>query len=739
MTRRRNFEGCWTCRSRKVKCDLQKPHCQRCTKAGLDCAGFDIKLAWAPPLTVSSHDRSLVSLGGDEDKSDFQRRNVELVKFPPHMLYTTYSELNRRLDRLEAQALAKRTGRVGPFGVYDARRRARRQKGAGGVLSVHLPIRTVQVHTKASGHHTKASADRITTTTTTTTRSDTSSSPPSPPSPPLPPYKRESIFSRNNNSWVHYELMEHAKLTIVAIKGTAHRFTEQNVLHILYPKFFPNLDSDDDWMADIRITHKLFFMDEHADLWLKGAFKVLACAVGPDLFTFNRVAFSHNYIDTLVIPYLMSVFCEFICCEFTNWNSSDLHLTDNSSRGFSRSALRKNIKLAIVYLVLGLSSFKMSLRAQTPPGDHLELPMDDHLKMSVELRKLSISILNYHLDEYDNNSLELDQCERDDQRLEYEDMLLLAVIMQIELDNCFSVYENFELIYAIGDYIVKNKYTKARMTHFRRLLINMFRIMYMFFESTQSVNMFNYAISEGDENANYRDLSENYDLAAAMAGAPKKRKVERFVPKAHFTTSVDMDTLHMMYGLPGSLLDLFHEIVHLTNHKNIFQRKRVFPRNFPKICAEIEDKLIGWRVEHYWDLDLENNPMHRCLDLGILAFHEALIVYHKRLIKEQVSGPAYQAHVRKAIGYLQEMTRLSDQNNIKLRPTFWILLVCGSEATEKEDQKLIEALWKTPGFSQFNYWRGKQILYEIWKRRDLGEEFGFMDMVREWDVVLSLG
>ena len=49
----RNFDGCWTCRSRKVKCDLRRPKCQRCIKAGIDCAGYNIKLGWSNPLTIS--------------------------------------------------------------------------------------------------------------------------------------------------------------------------------------------------------------------------------------------------------------------------------------------------------------------------------------------------------------------------------------------------------------------------------------------------------------------------------------------------------------------------------------------------------------------------------------------------------------------------------------------------------------------------------------------------------------
>lgn len=45
-SRRRTFTGCWTCRSRKVKCDEKKPICLACLRMGLACAGYEPKLVW---------------------------------------------------------------------------------------------------------------------------------------------------------------------------------------------------------------------------------------------------------------------------------------------------------------------------------------------------------------------------------------------------------------------------------------------------------------------------------------------------------------------------------------------------------------------------------------------------------------------------------------------------------------------------------------------------------------------
>lgn len=45
-SRDRTFTGCWTCRSRKVKCDETKPTCLSCLRMGLKCTGYASKLIW---------------------------------------------------------------------------------------------------------------------------------------------------------------------------------------------------------------------------------------------------------------------------------------------------------------------------------------------------------------------------------------------------------------------------------------------------------------------------------------------------------------------------------------------------------------------------------------------------------------------------------------------------------------------------------------------------------------------
>ena len=172
--------------------------------------------------------------------------------------------------------------------------------------------------------------------------------------------------------------------------------------------------------------------------------------------------------------------------------------------------------------------------------------MDDYLLLSIHLRKLAMKMLNYHLDESDTIIEQLEQeQEKEEQQQntrwrrnynlvnDYSCYILLALILQIEIDTYLSIFENYELIYAIGDFIIEKlilnqkavvpppatppPQKKKKLSPLLKLLINIFKIKYIFYESTHSINLFNYQINQQDEEINYRDLNENYDLISTSS------------------------------------------------------------------------------------------------------------------------------------------------------------------------------------------------------------------------------
>ncbi|EGW32378.1 uncharacterized protein SPAPADRAFT_55840 [Spathaspora passalidarum NRRL Y-27907] len=149
--RSKTFTGCFTCRSRKIRCDLEKPACMKCTKAGLICSGYDIKLRWSLPIEFNSkngsaYSKSVVfkskskkSAKGSLDEDDeeegngmdfFQRRQVGFVVWDEKRNckpYETYEDMDRDLGILHNSGndqLVNSEGKtklLGPFGVFKGK------------------------------------------------------------------------------------------------------------------------------------------------------------------------------------------------------------------------------------------------------------------------------------------------------------------------------------------------------------------------------------------------------------------------------------------------------------------------------------------------------------------------------------------------------------------------------------------------------------------------------------------
>lgn len=131
--RTKTFTGCYTCRSRKIKCDMRKPYCNNCSKSKLICRGFDINLRWLEPLKLNAFE-----LGGErssyktfeEDKEVsgseyFQRSRIDFVSWgrrKEDCPYKTCEEIDKDLlilqDRSTSAGPSPNTISIGPFGIF---------------------------------------------------------------------------------------------------------------------------------------------------------------------------------------------------------------------------------------------------------------------------------------------------------------------------------------------------------------------------------------------------------------------------------------------------------------------------------------------------------------------------------------------------------------------------------------------------------------------------------------------
>ncbi|KAJ5266115.1 hypothetical protein N7524_007133 [Penicillium chrysogenum] len=98
------FTGCWTCRSRKVKCDeRQQNGCGVCQKSGLECAGYGVNLCWM-----------------SDKKGELQgqrRRQMRLEQSTSPSI--SDDELNRIISSLDAISTPLRTVSIGPFSIFS--------------------------------------------------------------------------------------------------------------------------------------------------------------------------------------------------------------------------------------------------------------------------------------------------------------------------------------------------------------------------------------------------------------------------------------------------------------------------------------------------------------------------------------------------------------------------------------------------------------------------------------------
>lgn len=103
---KKSYSGCWTCRERKVKCDLGRPTCQRCERQRLKCGGYGVRLRWA----------------GEEKRENDFRSNIEFTYFPRDQRFDSYNDLESALEDLESVMPIESTVSHGPFGVFPSQK-----------------------------------------------------------------------------------------------------------------------------------------------------------------------------------------------------------------------------------------------------------------------------------------------------------------------------------------------------------------------------------------------------------------------------------------------------------------------------------------------------------------------------------------------------------------------------------------------------------------------------------------
>ncbi|KAJ2988737.1 hypothetical protein NUW58_g3825 [Xylaria curta] len=102
--RTKTFTGCWTCRSRKVKCDEGRPRCRVCLSRDLACEGYGARLQWLAPDTGDGENSQSAALTTPSSRAAPLRSQIPTV--PPESVLPLHrvEDILRIIDSLDASS-----------------------------------------------------------------------------------------------------------------------------------------------------------------------------------------------------------------------------------------------------------------------------------------------------------------------------------------------------------------------------------------------------------------------------------------------------------------------------------------------------------------------------------------------------------------------------------------------------------------------------------------------------------
>lgn len=123
----KSFNGCFTCRKKKIRCDERKPTCTNCRERCVECEGYEIVLRWSNPITFNNQLKPSRIVFENESR----RRTVPFVDWSslPDGLYSS-TEIDNMIayfedyDEIYLNNMLKcgfEEDSMGPFTVFPVR------------------------------------------------------------------------------------------------------------------------------------------------------------------------------------------------------------------------------------------------------------------------------------------------------------------------------------------------------------------------------------------------------------------------------------------------------------------------------------------------------------------------------------------------------------------------------------------------------------------------------------------
>ncbi|KAH3666903.1 hypothetical protein OGAPHI_003353 [Ogataea philodendri] len=789
--RKKSFNGCFTCRRRKVACDLVKPHCGKCKKSGLVCDGYDVKLRWSPSVKFDKYGTQLPS-GPSKETEYYQRRSIPFVTYPASQQYELYSELDDALavlgrqEGLQEETMSQAV-QIGPFGVF----------------------RGTSLGNEPASKRQKLEKDEL--------------------------GAGSENIGNLGNEWLSNELLDAALLTASALNGDTHfldmfktdaidpigeiedtiqpaETVSNQMLHMLFqgrhtasPMEIPSSRENSHLIADSS-THLINIHAGKGAQMPKTIMEIVEAPPLPKSIDIDKFGLPTTSLTVHPMSrYLLNYYIENVADMMTV-----IPLPKNPWKFiyFPRAVMAvgelacvghtSNAKNCLLNALLGISVF--NLQSKFPRGSD---EMKQYVDLGIQLRQQATNFLNKCLEEdilqqkykdvlvavlsmvtidvvwgtMSGCKVHLDHCEKIiekkmkvKKKLSSKAVILHRIFSSLKLIQDSTSLENIskkEIFlnrtnyssFIIGSPVSKDevqRYNSNNIIGIRKRRHNRERIPAALIgddhEDSSSKGVYNEKITDNGK-IRIEYIVNQHESEQPHESASPKSEVPAFIDITRSSFQPSKNKLDdkvissdAIYGLPNSLILIFSEVVHLIRFKKYHRdQNSELPMFFDELSDQLEYKLLSWKLE--WTLTVDEQGVqyisarHEGIYHHVMSFYHALVIYFYRFV-EDVNPMYLQDRVEKVLNHLDQIQNIVEEhkNACYIIPLFWQGFVAGSEAMTVFLQNGYN-LWghKISQTGVGTYWNARQIMLEIWRRKNCNHQGdSWPDVLKDWKTNVML-
>ncbi|VUC33709.1 unnamed protein product [Clonostachys rosea] len=674
---RKTFTGCWTCRSRKVKCDEARPTCLQCRSKSLFCQGYGVRLQWVHSSEGSmDHDAPRMKIQRSQVTTNHNCQSFESA------------EIDDILDSIDAYEPLEPSA-----------------PGSGDHFFIHN-----------FGVLNPCSLSQVESLPTTVIPDEQSSSMASDEGSPF-----GSVTDGHLNAeQLHSSHLDGATPTLFLSEDGSHASQTDLGSSILFdaisPSFFdvPNFtlgevnDHDSEPLQDPGIVPL-----QHYEWASTGSALIRnPCSSSlPEQEQFLMYHYTHRAVN---------LFCV-IDNRKSPWKTIHLPRAMQSIGQLSISGSSSSIRNALRNALLSISAFYLSNEGKS------RFCSDDAAKWARQatiLRGRAIELLKDAVNT-DFNTKCIPK---------YKEFL--ATMLSMITINVMSGDTSTCGVHLDGAFrfMTQAKTWKTKFSPKALALHRIYFYLQAIYESTalhyHEIGSSSYqSLDAGAQRPLRLTLRDGIDPAATTLSQSARLSIE---------PTLQMSTYECIYGVPQNLLVLFFESTRLIRRVFSFQKEKGkgnLSAELVSYCDDLEQSIMDWPI----DTELQrcrldtSGPSYDIIRHTTCAFHNALIIYFAQHIR-RLSYRYLHQYVQTVLENIEAIEKIKAESRILAAPIYWPAFIAASEAFNETLQNRFKTWYDQVEVYGIEARRsGIQVLLEVWKR---GPTTG-ADMTSRWRMVVE--